>query len=202
VPFIQTIFSPLSQARYLAGDERLRLDIRQHPDQLRQGLEVLTETTLRFIAEAKASGKAGIYYAVQYANYDLLNQAEYEAFGLPYDRQIAAALDGLWLNVLHLHAPHPMFRLFVDLPFQVINWHDREGDPDLATGLSQFAGAASGGVNRDLLLSDDPEPALDQAREAIDKTGGRRFILGTGCVTLVTTPVGNLRKLRALVDEV
>lgn len=201
VPFIQTVFSPLSAARYLAGDERLRLDLRQHPDDLREGLVVITETILRFISEARASGMAGIYYAVQYANHDLLCESEYRAVGLPYDRQIAEALDGLWLNVLHLHAPHPMFDLFADFPVQAINWHDRESDPDLMAGLSAFGGAASGGVNRDVLLGDDPEPALDQARDAIAQTGGRRFILGTGCVTLVTTPVGNLRKLRAVVEE-
>jgi uroporphyrinogen decarboxylase len=202
VPFIQTIFSPLAQAKYLSGDAQLRLNLRQNAGQIHQALATITETTLRFIAEAKNTGMAGIYYAVQYANYDRLSEAEYQVFGLPYDRRIMDALEGLWLNVLHLHGPHPMLHLLSDFRVHVVNWHDRESDPDLVTGMRQFKGAASGGVHRDALLGENPQDALDQARDAITRTGGRRFILGTGCVTMVTTPVGNIRKLRALVDEV
>jgi len=201
VPFIQTVFSPLAQAKYLCGEDSLPVHMRQHASQLHKGLKTITETTLRFIDEAGSSGMAGIYYAVQFANYDRLSEAEYQIFGLPYDKQIMAALEGLWLNVLHLHGPYPMFNLVKDLRVPVVNWHDRESDPDLASGLQRLKGAASGGVNRDVLLGEDPEPALAQARDAVEQTGGRRLVLGTGCVTLVTTPVGNLRKLRALVDE-
>ncbi len=77
VPFIQTIFSPLAQAKNLAGQERLIVHLRQAPESVRAGLEVIAETTVRFLEAAKATGIAGIYYAVQLANYGLLSEAEY-----------------------------------------------------------------------------------------------------------------------------
>jgi len=44
----------------------------------------------------------------------------------------------------------------------------------------------------------------DVRREALDafrQTGGRRFILGTGCVTPITAPWANLRAARAAVEK-
>ena len=62
---------------------------------MKAALETITETTLRFIEAAKATGIAGIYYAVQLANYGLLSEAEYREFGEPYDRRVLAGGRGL-----------------------------------------------------------------------------------------------------------
>ncbi len=200
VPFIQTVFSPLAQAKNLAGDEILTLHMRLNAGQLHHALQTIADTTVRFIQEAKKRGIAGIYYAVQHANYGRLSEAEYQVFGRPYDLQVLAALDGLWFNVLHVHGPYGMFGLVGGYPVQVVNWHDRESPPSLVAGLKLIKGAASGGVDRNVLHDENPDLALAQAREAFGQTGGRRWILSTGCVMLVTTPVGNIRKLRSLAE--
>ncbi len=200
VPFIQTIFNPLAQAKNLAGENKLLVHMRQNAGQIHHALQTISDTTLRFIQEAKTRGIAGIYYAVQQAAYTKMSEAEYEVFGRPYDLQILSAANDLWLNVLHLHGPNTMFDVLADYPVQVVNWHDRESVPKLVAGLKKIRGAASGGISRDVLHQDDPEPALEQARDAFTQVEGRRWIMGAGCVTLVTTPVGNVRKLRALAD--
>jgi uroporphyrinogen decarboxylase len=201
VPLIQTVFSPLSQLKYLSGQETLTLHMRQNAGQIHHALQTLTDTTVRFVNAAKQTGIAGIFYAVQHANYRLMSEAEYQVFGRPYDMQVFSALDDLWLNVLHLHGSDPMFHLVSDYPMQVFNWHDRESEPDLESGLRRIKGAASGGVDRDVLHMDDPELALEQARDAFRQTGGLRWVMGTGCVILVTTPEGNIRRLRALAED-
>lgn len=201
VPFIQTIFSPLAQAKNLAGEESLLLHMRQNAGQVHHALQTIADTTVRFIHEAKKRGIAGVYYAVQLASHSTMSEPEYQVFGKPYDLQILAATKDLWLNVLHLHGAYPMFELLADYPVQVVNWHDRESPPSLAAGLKKLKGAASGGVSREALHDEDPQKALEQAREAFTKTAGLRWILGTGCVMLVTTPRGNVRKLRALTEE-
>ena len=43
---------------------------------------------------------------------------------------------------------------------------------------------------------------LDEAADAYRQTEGRHWVLGTGCVTMVTTPTRNLRALRAFVETV
>ena len=201
VPFIQTIFNPLSQAKNLAGQEQMLVHLRRYPDAIHRGLETITETTLRFVSAARETGIDGVFYAVQHAQYGLLSEGEYAVFGRPYDLRLLEAAQGLWLNVLHLHGTEVMFGLLADYPIQVMNWHDRETPPGLATGQDRFAGAVCGGLQRwETVVRGTPAQVEEQAGDAISQTGGQRLILGTGCVTPVVAPVSNIRAVREAVE--
>jgi uroporphyrinogen decarboxylase len=200
VPFIQTIFSPLGQAKHLAG-ERAFIHMRQHPAALKAGLEKITRRTIRFIEEAKTAGIAGLFYALQHASYALTSPSEYAEFGKAYDLRVLEAARGLWLNVLHLHGNDVMFDLVADYPAQVWNWHDRDTPPTLRDALPKVKGVVCGGLGRDsTMLRGTPDDVRREIADAIAQTGGRRLIIGTGCVTLVTTPESNLRAVRAAVE--
>jgi uroporphyrinogen decarboxylase len=200
-PMIQTIFNPLSQAKNLAGGEQLLVHMRRFPQQLHAGLKTITESTQRFIQALQDSGVAGIFYAVQHAQYGLLSEAEYFAFGRAYDLQILEAASSMWLKMLHLHGSEVMFNLFLDYPVNIINWHDRETYPSLGAGLSLFKGAVCGGVLRETLVYGAPDQIRSEALEAIQATGGQRVILGTGCVTPIIAPLGNILALRQSVES-
>lgn len=200
VPVIQTIFNPLAQAKNLVGRQNLLAHLREYPSEVRAGLETITVTTVRFIEAARQRGIDGIFLAVQHASWELLSQTEYEEFGVPFDRRLLAAADGLWLNVLHLHGSRVMFDLLSDYPVQVLNWHDRETPPSLAEGQARFGGAVLGGLRQwETMLRGTPRDVDHEAKEALEQTGGCRFILGTGCVTPITAPWGNLRAARRAV---
>ena len=199
-PFIQTIFSPLSQARNLVGADNLPVHLRRRPAELKAALAVITETTLRFLDAAKHTGIDGIFYAVQLATARIFSEAEYGEFGEPYDRQVLEAARDLWFNVAHLHGDDVMFSLVSRYPAHVINWHDRETPPSLAEGQKVFSGAVCGGMRQwAAMVLGTPEQVRTEARQAIEATGGRRFILGTGCVTPITAPRANLRAAREAV---
>ena len=170
--------------------------MRRDPDAFRQGMETMTETTLRYIEAAKATGISGIFYAVQHARYSLLSRMEFETWARPYDLRILESVSDLWCNMVHVHSADIMFDLTADYPAQFINWHDRETDVRLADGLKQIKGAASGGVSRWSLHEESPDKALAEAEEALAQTNGRRLLLGTGCVSMITTPTRNIRALR------
>lgn len=200
--FIATIFSPLAQAKNLAGEKRMLRHMRSHPDPFRKGLETITRSTIDFIESAKKTGISGIFYAIQHARYEIMSTAEYQTFGRPFDEEILSAASDLWLNMVHVHGEEGiMFDLVADYPVQLINWHDRDTGFRLSEGLDQTSGAVCGGVSRWSLLQDSPEDALSEAREAVDQTGGRRLMLGVGCVIMTNTPTRNIRALRQLVDE-
>jgi uroporphyrinogen decarboxylase len=203
VPILQTIFSPLAQARNIAGQELLLRHMRTSPDRLHTGLNAITESTLRYIDALKRQPIAGIFYAIQHASYDLMSEDEYRNFGLPYDRKILEALpDKWWLNMVHLHGDAPMFKLCSQLPVQALNWHDQETEPDLGQGKLQFNGAVCGGLSRwSHLHHGTPASIREQARAAVTQTNGRRLILSTGCVVMVTTPLSNIRAVREVVDD-
>lgn len=199
VPYLTTIFSPLSQARHLAGRETLLSHLRSYPDLVRQGLKTIVESTVRYVEAAMSVGISGIYYAVQHARYPLMSRDEYATWGRPFDLQILAAAADLWANVLHLHSTDVMFDLVADYPVPIMNWHDRETDISLQAGLSQIQGAASGGVNHWTLHAESPVGTVEEVEDALAQTNGRRLLLGTGCVIMATTPLRNIRALREAV---
>ena len=203
VPYIQTIFSPLAQAKNIAGKDVLIEHMRTAPDRLKTGLNTITESTLRFMDAMRRSKVAGIFYAIQHASYAVMSESEYLEFGRPYDLQILEALSSdWWFNMVHLHGTAPMFNVIAEYPVQSINWHDRETDIDLASGKLKFGGAVSGGLGRwDPVHVGTPVEVRGQARQAIEQTNGRRLILSTGCVIMTTTPTSNIRAAREVVES-
>jgi uroporphyrinogen decarboxylase len=193
VPVLQTIFSPLAQAKNLVGGETLLVHLRQFPDAVTAGLEKIAETTRRFIEAANKTGISGIFYAVQHANYHLLSEDEYIRFGRKLDLDILESVHEKWLNMLHLHGENIMFKIFTDYPVEVINWHDRETFPTLAEGKKLFPGVVCGGLQRQRTMElGTPEHVHSEASDAIISTENKRFILGTGCVLQITTPRANI----------
>ncbi len=201
-PVIQTIFSPMAQAKNLAGPDDLLVTMRRSPDALHEGLRRITETTVRFVNEAIKTGIDGIFYAIQQGQYGLLSTAEFIEFCRPYDLQVLEAAQGLWLNLLHLHGEAVMFDQVVDYPVAIINWHDRQTPPSLAEAQSHFPGVVCGGLRQwETMVLGTPEQVRAEASDAIRQTGGTRFILGTGCVLPTTAPRGNILAARRIVEK-
>ena len=70
-------------------------------------------------------------------------------------------------------------------------------------GKERFKGAVCGGIRQEAtLVLGTPEDVQAEVRNAVGQTGGRRLIVGTGCVTPITAPVGNLRAVREAVEMV
>jgi len=200
-PVIQTVFSPLSQAKNLVGPEKLLVHLRQYPDAVHAGLKTITENVLSFTEAALKTGIAGVFYAVQHAQYGLLSEVEYLTFGKEYDLQSLQPAKAGWLNMLHLHGQDVMFDQVVDLPINIINWHDRETAPSLAEAKERFPGVLCGGLRRyESIVLGTPEEIKAEAQDAIEATNGTRFILGTGCVTPIMAPHGNLLAARQVVE--
>ena len=200
-PVIQTIFSPLSQAKNLVGKEHLSVHLRRYPEALEQGLERIAETTRRYVEAVAQTGVAGIFYAVQHAQYGLLSEAEFRRFGLSYDLGVLEAAERMWLKLLHIHGTEVMFDLLADYPVNIVNWHDQETAPSLNEGQKRTPGIVCGGLRRhETMVLGDPAQVRAEARAAIQTTGGRRFMLGTGCVVPITAPDGNLMAARQAVE--
>jgi uroporphyrinogen decarboxylase len=200
-PFIATIFSPLAQAKNLAGGERMLSHMRSHPDAFHAGLKTITKSTLNYIEAAKETGISGIYLAIQHCRYSLMSPTEFNDFGRTYDLRLLSETNDLWLNMLHIHGDEIMFKEAADYPVQFVNWHDRDNDVSLADGLKRVNGAVSGGVSRWTISEEGPVGTLAEANGAMEQTGGRRFMLGVGCVIMTNTPLRNIRALREFVDQ-
>jgi uroporphyrinogen decarboxylase len=200
VPVIQTIFSPLAQAKNLTGQQKLIQHLHREPEKVLLGLETITQTTIAFIARTRELGIDGIFYALQHATYQYFDRASYARFGEGFDYRILESSEEMWLNVLHLHGMDVMFDLVQGLPVQVVNWHDRETTPDLAAGNQIFKGAVCGGIHRKTITYGDPAAVRDEAEDAMKRTGRKGLILGTGCVVPVIAPRSNILAARSSID--
>jgi uroporphyrinogen decarboxylase len=199
-PLLQTVFSPLAQAKNLAGSETLIAHLRLYPESVRKGLQTITETTRRFVEACLGTGIDGVFYAVQHAQASLLTLEEYQHFGIPHDQKALEPAQALWCNLLHLHGHDVYFSLLDSLKFPIVNWHDRETVPSLAEAQKHFPGVVCGGMRQDTLVYQDQAHVLQEAADAIQQTGGKRFILGTGCVVPVIASHGNILAARKSVE--
>jgi uroporphyrinogen decarboxylase len=209
IPLLQTIFSPLAQAKNLAGGEDLIVHMRQYPEAVMKGLRVIAETTRRFVEAAMETGIDGIFYAVQHAQAALMTLDEYKNFGLPFDLKTTEPASSLWCNLLHLHGLNIYFDLVPAFSprFPIVNWHDRETYPSLAEArtseilkTSGVTPVFCGGLSQHTIVYADASKVREEAADAIRQVGGRRLLLGTGCVVPVIAPHGNILAARQSVE--
>lgn len=199
VPILQTVFSPLTTARKLAGDPMLE-HLRQDPEALEEGLRTITDTTVAFAEEAVKAGAHGFFFATQLATTDALTIEEHKKFGIRFDLEFFNEIrKKTRLNMLHIHGENVMFDELAGYPVEMVNWHDRLTPPQLKAALAKFKGALVGGVEeRELLVKGSDQAVRVQVRDAIAQTGGRRLVVGPGCVAAIAAPEANIR---AVVEE-
>jgi len=200
-PMLQTIFSPLAQAKNLIGGQELIAHIRKYPEAVMKGLETVALSTQRFVEAVLETGIDGIFYAVQQAQASLLTLDEYKIFGLPLDHKTLEPASDLWCNMLHLHGSDVYFEIVSEFDFQIVNWHDRDTPPSLAEAQQTFAGTVCGGLGRDTLVYREQAEVREEAQDAITQTKGQHLILSTGCVVPVIASHGNIMAARKSVDS-
>jgi uroporphyrinogen decarboxylase len=205
-PLLQTVFSPLAQAKNLAGGDVLVSHLRLYPGSVLKGLETIAKTTRAFIESARDIGIDGIFYAIQHAQAGILSMEEYKAFGLTFDLDVSKSMSGLWCNMLHLHGLHIYFDSVLSSfapagMFSIINWHDRETPPSLKEAQEKYDFTVCGGINQNSLVYKDNISIKEEALDAIAQTTGRGFIMGTGCVVPIIAPHGNIQTVVDAVKE-
>jgi uroporphyrinogen decarboxylase len=212
-PIIQTIFSPLTTARKLAGD-RILDDLKEDPALFKQALEAITETTINFVKANIEAGVDGFFFATQCAVYDFCPEDVYREFGEYYDLKVINAYkDETFFNVVHPHGTGCMFELIAAYPAPCINWHDRWTEPDLKTARALTGKCLLGGLREapffdqtgkktaeSILKTGTPGELQNHVAEAVEAASWRKLIIGPGCVAGQDLPPGQLRAIRSAVD--
>ncbi len=199
---LQTLFSPLTLARNLAGEELLLSHLRDHAQEVRRGLAIIADTYGRYAQECLRAGADGFFFATLCATTDFMSEDEYGEFGVPYDRHVLGAVaDTAGVILLHIHGFNIMFDLLAHAyPVHILNWHDRRTSPSLAEARQRTRLALMGGVSEwQTLTEGTPQQVETEVRDAIAQTGGKGFLLGAGCVVPTDVPEANLRAARAAV---
>ncbi|MBG0777241.1 MAG: uroporphyrinogen decarboxylase [Desulfovibrionaceae bacterium] len=202
IPFIQTIFSPLTSARKLGG-ERIFEDMKNCPEALHAALEAITRTTVSFIRENLAAGVSGFFFATQNAVSTEISPEAYEEFGAAYDLRLFEAFAGqTWLDVIHIHGENVMFKRVAEYPGNCINWHDRWGGPSMDKARALTDKCLLGGLNeRDVLHTVDTDAVQAHVAEAVAMAGRTGLMIGPGCVADPATPEANFFAARMALEN-
>ena len=203
VPLVQTVFSPLTSCLKLAGRKTLLQHIREVPQAVHAGLEIVTETTRRFALEVIARGADGLFFATQTTNQGYLTRDEYAEFAKKYDLTVLKAVkDRSWFNIFHLHGDQVMFDQVLDYPVHAFNYHDQEAGPPLSQMRIKTNKCLIGGIGQNTtLVHGSPKEVDTQVQEAWQQVNRRGLILGPGCVANLNAPEENVLQLRRSVEK-
>ena len=93
VPFVQTVFSPLSVVGRMANDrEAVRRWMGEAPEALHAALAAVAETLSAYTQASLEAGADGIFFpTTEWGSSDACTKEEYETFGRPYDLPECAA---------------------------------------------------------------------------------------------------------------
>jgi uroporphyrinogen decarboxylase len=200
-PMVMTIFSPLTLAYKLAG-EQLVDHLRADPDAIHVGLRTLTSVTAAFAHAALDAGADGLFFASQWICAGFCTREVYAAYGLSYDLDVLEEVSyRSRITILHLHGTDIFFDLVDEYPVDALSWHDRETSPSLAEARQQTDFAFLTGLDRELLRDGPPKAIAAQARDAIAQTDGLGLILAPACVIPPETPATHLSAVAAALQE-
>ena len=214
-PYLQTIFTPATTLKKLAGG-RMVQDMKEHPELVHQALEAITETTISFVKANIDVGVSGFFLATQCASTDVMNELMFAEFCKPYDlRVIEAYQNQTWFNVVHIHGMNVMFDTVSKYPCNGPNRSERQGNPTLKEARTKSGKVFLGGLREgpaivgtaleyDSIMSTSgvtPADIKAHIQEAIDMVGGKGLLVGPGCVADPRSPEENLRAVRAAVER-
>jgi uroporphyrinogen decarboxylase len=197
VPFLQTIFSPLTIAQKMT-DGKIVDQLRSHPETIHAALATITAVTRAMVAASYEAGADGIFFASQLTTRDVMTEEEYRAFGVPYDLEVVAAsrearAEGIVF--FHTHGDDPMLNVAAEYPVDILNWHDRLTGPSLREGHGIVGKAVAGGINEQTTLEDSPEAVAEEVRDAVEQMAGRHLLVTPGCVIRYATPEDRIRAI-------
>ena len=203
IPFIQTVFSPMTTALKLSSTGSVLTHAKEAPHKLHRALEIITATTVRFAKAAVSRGADGVFFASQISCRNLIDEKMHDEFVRKYDLEILSAIKGeTWFNVHHIHGEQGMIEELQDYPVQATSWHDRDDGPSMQEVRRYSTKAFVGGLSHgnSWAAKSDREVA-DEVRDAAAVNGGLGVILGPGCVIDPATPVERLELVYRTVRE-
>ncbi len=192
VPFVETVFSPLTIAAKISG-ERLIRDLRAYPELLEEALKTIRHTMVEFSKTVVDAGADGIFFATQFASLDVITEEEYERFGMKYDLPVLEAVKNSFFNVLHIHGNNIMFDTLVqNYPVHGVNWHDRRTRPSIGEAMEKANLVLLAGLNeRETLVNGSEDEVESEVRDAILQSKRKRLVIGPGCIVPMPTPEAN-----------
>lgn len=196
---IMTLYSPFMWAGHLAGPGILDSHLREDPDEVKKGLEIMVENVLNLVRGCKQVGIDGFYASSQGGEAFRFKGTDiFERYIKPTDLAVWEELKSCTFNILHVCdyvGGYDDLTPFLDYPGQVVNCSLKLGERNLTPKeASQIFGRPfMGGMERTGVIANGSPEDIRAAAEAVLVEAPERFILGADCTVPGDTPWDHLR---------
>jgi uroporphyrinogen decarboxylase len=197
---IQTLYSPFMSAGHTTSDATITDHLKRAPDKVKQGLEVITESTLRFVHACIDLGVDGFYASTQGGEaHRFEDPAIFSRYIKPYDLAVMEAVNrGCPFNVLHVcdyMGAYDDLSPFLDYPGDVVNC-----PLTLASGTTTAREMAEifdrpymGGLDRHGTIATGTHEAIHHRVRDFLSSAPDRTILGADCTIPSDTDWDNVK---------
>lgn len=201
-PILGFVYGPLGVLGMLRGMENLYIDIIESPDEVKAGLEIVTDVLVDFVKAQFERGVAGVCVDTLPASRSGVSPTVWEEFEAVYAKRITDAIgeQGV-LNAHHGCGFSPYFK-------EIRKWLNPTvlSFADVAEGCSSMSEVKDtygrdsilmGYVSTELIYSGSPSDVIKESLRQIDELGkGGNFVLAPACEF---PPNANILNARALV---
>lgn len=195
-----TLYSPFMCAGHTVGEQTLTQHIKEDPEKVKQGMQVVTDSLMLFVQECIKLGVDGFYASTQGGeSHRFEDKSLFEACVEPYDLVIMEEINRSCIfNILHVcdyHGGYDDLTPFLTYPGDVVNCSLQVGSETL-TGqeVSQMFGRPyMGGLDRKGVLATGTQAEVRQAAEDVLAKAPERFILAADCTVPNDTDWDNLK---------
>lgn len=185
---IMTVYSPFMCAGQVVGDATVTEHVKENPEQTMKGLEIITESLLKFVKACSEIGVDGFYACTQGGEeHRFEDQALFEEHIKPYDVALFSEMErACQFNILHIcdnHGDYSDLSPFVDYPGHVVNCGLRLGQRKMSTGeVSQLFGRPyMGGLDKRGVITTGSPSEIEQRVSDCIRVAPQGFILGADC---------------------
>ncbi len=196
---IMTLYSPFMQARHVAPNANLNAHLRENPEAVKKGLEIMTGNVLKLVRGCKQAGVDGFYASTQGGESDRFKGTDiFQKYIKPTDLAVWAEIQSCLFNILHVcdyEGPYDDLTPFLDYPGQVVNSSLKLGERTLTPKqVSQMFGRPfMGGMERKGVIATGRLEEIRRATEGALAEAPERVILAADCTVPSETPWDNLK---------
>lgn len=201
VPFLMTVFNPISIASRLTSSEELfARHLREYPSLVIPAMEAIAETFVQFSAACVERGASGLFFATTaWATRVNLSEKEYREIARPLDVRVLESVSNAEFNILHVCRDYNMLPVLADYPVHAVNWDmwGKGNMPILEARVILDGKIAVGGVPHGVALTDASPGELTRTIGTLRRLNGYKgWMLGSGCTYSPETPPENIRAIR------
>jgi len=205
---IMTLYSPFMCAGQIMGRELLDEHIKENPEKVKLGMEIVTNSLLTFTKGCIDRGIDGFYHSTQgYETYRFSDPNLFNEYIKPYDLTLMDEINyNSIFNILHIcdyHGGYTDYTPFQDYPGDIVNCSLALGS-DLLTGydISQMFGRPfMGGLDRHGVIVSGNEIEIQDAIKTAIINSPKSFFLGADCTLPGNVDWNNIKKAIAFAHE-